>query len=86
MHLGGIQEMQVTCASLQPPTSIFADGREGRSAKICSNRLNVITIDLPPLAPSSRNVPLRWTTSSRIFGRERAPATRRHRPKPYGRW
>jgi len=85
MHLAAFRRCRWTCASLQPPTSIF-----GRwSAKPIPRRFvlppNVITIDLPHCAIVERRSAAGGPLPQEIFeGTSARDAA--SRPKAYGRW
>src|SRR6202161_3369470 len=59
MHLGGVQEMQVA-ARIRAATNVDLrkEVREGRFREDLFYRLNVITVDLPPLRSRREDIPL----------------------------
>jgi DNA-binding NtrC family response regulator len=67
MHLGGVQEVQVDVRIIAATNVDLRQAvREGRFREDLFYRLNVITIELPPLAPAQR----RYSAAGRILPEE----------------
>jgi DNA-binding NtrC family response regulator len=65
MHLGGIQEIQVDVRIIAATNiDLRKEVREGRFREDLFYRLNVISVDLPPLRARREDIPLLASTSS----------------------
>ncbi len=78
MHLGGIQEIQVDVRIIAATNVDLRQAvREGRFREDLFYRLNVITIDLPPLRSRREDIPLLVNHFLEFYAKENALAPRR---------
>jgi len=77
MHLGGIQEIQVDVRILAATNvDLRQEVREGRFREDLFYRLNVITVDLPPLRARREDIPLLAQHFLEFYANENALAER----------
>jgi DNA-binding NtrC family response regulator len=82
MHLGGVQEIQVDVRVIAATNiDLKVLTREGKFREDLFYRLNVITVDLPPLRARSEDVPLLVTHFLAKFSAENAKAVRQISPE-----
>ena len=78
MHLGGIQEIQVDVRILAATNvDMRKEVREGRFREDLFYRLNVITVDLPPLRARREDIPLLASHFLEFYANENALPPRR---------
>jgi DNA-binding NtrC family response regulator len=78
MHLGGIQEIQVDVRILAATNvDLRQEVREGRFREDLFYRLNVITVDLPPLRARREDIPLLAQHFLEFYANENALSPRR---------
>ena len=78
MHLGGIQEIQVDVRILAATNGdLRQEVREGRFREDLFYRLNVITVDLPPLRARREDIPLLAQHFLEFYANENALSPRR---------
>ena len=78
MHLGGIQELQVDVRILAATNvDLRQEVREGRFREDLFYRLNVITVDLPPLRARREDIPLLAQHFLEFYANENALSPRR---------
>src|SRR6201996_8219432 len=78
MHLGGVQEIQVDVRTLAATNvDLRKEVREGRFREDLFYRLNVITVDLPPLRSRREDVPLLAQHFLDFYGDENGLAARK---------
>lgn len=82
MHLGGVQEIQVNVRVIAATNiDLKVLTREGKFREDLFYRLNVITVDLPPLRSRSEDVPLLATHFLAKFSAENAKPVRQLTPE-----
>ena len=82
MHLGGIQEIQVDVRIIAATNvDLRKEVREGRFREDLFYRLNVITVDLPPLRSRREDISLLATHFLEHFSEENGLETRRLAPE-----
>src|SRR6478752_910777 len=78
MHLGGIQEIQVDVRIIAATNvDLRKEVREGRFREDLFYRLNVITVDLPPLRARREDIPLLANHFLEFYAKENGLSTRR---------
>ena len=78
MHLGGIQELQIDVRIIAATNIDLRQAvREGRFREDLFYRLNVITVDLPPLRARREDIPLLVTHFLEFYAKENGLSTRR---------
>jgi len=71
MHLGGVHEMQVDVRIIAATNvDLRQHVKEGKFREDLFYRLNVITIELPPLRQRKQDIPYWWTSSCRSSRRK----------------
>jgi ActR/RegA family two-component response regulator len=87
MHLGGIQEIQVDVRIIAATNiDLRQEVREGRFREDLFYRLNVITVDLPPLRARREDIPLLASTSSTSTPTRTASLRASSPPTPCAPW
>jgi DNA-binding NtrC family response regulator len=82
MHLGGVQELQVDVRIIAATNvDLRQHAREGRFREDLFYRLNVITIDLPPMRQRREDIPLLVEHFIRKFSEENDRAVRQVAPE-----
>ncbi len=82
MHLGGVQEIQVDVRILAATNVDLKQGvKEGRFREDLFYRLNVITVDLPPLRERREDIPLLTEHFLKRFSEENAKPGQRLKPE-----
>jgi len=82
MHLGGVQELQVDVRIIAATNvDLKQQVREGKFREDLFYRLNVITIDLPPLRQRKEDIPLLAGFFLNRYSRENERPTRRITPE-----
>ena len=77
MHLGGVQELQVDVRIIAATNVNLQDAvREGRFREDLYYRLNVITLELPPLRSRREDIPLLATHFLRFYAEENSTGDR----------
>jgi DNA-binding NtrC family response regulator len=87
MHLGGVHELQVDVRIIAATNvDLRQMVRDGKFREDLFYRLNVITIDLPPLRQRKEDIPLLSTTSCGSTPRKTKDRIGESPPKGCGRW
>ena len=83
MHLGGVQELQVDVRIIIAATNVDLKqmAREGRFREDLYYRLNVITVDLPPMRQRREDIPLLVDFFIRKFSEENDRSVRQIAPE-----
>src|SRR5579863_2454690 len=82
MHLGGVHELQVDVRIIAATNvDLQQQVREGKFREDLFYRLNVITIDLPPLRKRKEDIPLLVDFFLQKYSKENGQATRRVTPE-----
>jgi DNA-binding NtrC family response regulator len=82
MHLGGVQEIQVDVRILAATNVDLKQGvKEGRFREDLFYRLNVITVDLPPLRERREDIPLLVEHFLKRFSEENAKPAQHLKPE-----
>ena len=79
MHLGGVQEIQVDVRIIAATNVDLRQlVREGKFREDLFYRLNVITIDLPPLRQTKEDIPLLVEYFLRKYSRRKSASAAHH--------